>query len=84
MTARQEDGQIRIEVRDHDPGFPPDLLPRASDRCTQSDRARTTAGTGLGLAITAAIARAAGGNYSAANHPDGGTVVWITLPAIWT
>ncbi|MEU6009505.1 sensor histidine kinase [Streptomyces sp. NPDC047453] len=52
VTARQEDGQIRIEVLDHGPGFPPDLLPRAFDRFTQSDRARTTTGTGLGLAIT--------------------------------
>ncbi|MFF4793921.1 sensor histidine kinase [Streptomyces sp. NPDC001276] len=82
VTARQEDGQIRIEVRDRGPGFPPDPLPRAFDRFTQSHRARTT--TGLGLAIIAAIARAARGNYGAANHPDGGAVVWITLPAIWT
>ncbi|MGW3507269.1 sensor histidine kinase [Streptomyces sp. NPDC000994] len=30
VTARQEDGQIRIEVRDRGPGFPPDLLPGPS------------------------------------------------------
>ncbi|MFI2371216.1 ATP-binding protein [Streptomyces sp. NPDC018833] len=80
VIARREDGAIRIEVRDHDPGFPPDFLPRAFDRFTQADTARATTGTGLGLAITAAIARAAGGTYGAANHPDGGAVVWITLP----
>ncbi|MFF4759377.1 sensor histidine kinase [Streptomyces sp. NPDC001292] len=84
VTARHEDGQIRIEVRDHGPGFPPDFLLRAFDRFTQADHARTTTGTGLGLAITAAIARTAGGNYGAANHPDGGAVVWIILPAMWT
>ncbi|MEV6742323.1 ATP-binding protein [Streptomyces sp. NPDC051104] len=81
VTARHDDGQIRIEVRDHGPGFPPDFLPPAFDRFTQADAARTTTGTGLGLAITAAIARAAGGSHGAANHPDGGAVVWVTLPA---
>lgn len=80
VTARR-DGQIRIEVRDHGQGFPPDFLPHAFDRFTQADRARATTGTGLGLAITAAIARAGGGSHGAANHPDGGAVVWITLPA---
>nr|WTB36395.1 HAMP domain-containing histidine kinase [Streptomyces sp. NBC_00830] len=81
VTARRDDDQIRIQVRDHGPGFPPDYLPHAFDRFTQADTARATTGTGLGLAITAAIARAAGGQYGAFNHPDGGAVVWITIPA---
>ncbi|GGU84341.1 hypothetical protein GCM10010211_57860 [Streptomyces albospinus] len=80
MAAHE--GQVRVEVRDHGPGFPPDFLPHAFDRFTQADRSRATTGTGLGLAITAAIARAAGGDYGAYNHPDGGAVVWITLPAL--
>ncbi|UXY32768.1 HAMP domain-containing histidine kinase [Streptomyces sp. HUAS TT20] len=79
VTARPYEKQIRIEVRDHGPGFPPDFLPHAFDRFTQADRSRATTGTGLGLAITAAIARAADGAYGAFNHPDGGAVVWITL-----
>ncbi|GGJ70916.1 sensor histidine kinase [Streptomyces brasiliensis] len=81
VTARREDDRIRIQVRDHGPGFPTDFLPHAFDRFTQADRARATIGTGLGLAITAAIARAADGACGAANHPGGGAVVWITLPA---
>ncbi|MGW4822705.1 sensor histidine kinase [Streptomyces sp. NPDC004227] len=81
VTARRADGQIRLVVRDHGPGFPPDFLPHAFDRFAQADRARTTTGTGLGLAITAAIASAAGGSHGATNHPDGGAVVWITLPS---
>ncbi|MFE7979754.1 sensor histidine kinase [Streptomyces shenzhenensis] len=82
VSARPHGDQVRIEVRDHGPGFPPDFLPRAFDRFTQTDRSRATAGTGLGLAITAAIARAAGGAHGAYNHPEGGAVVWITLPAL--
>ncbi|WP_051877084.1 sensor histidine kinase [Streptomyces natalensis] len=81
-TARPDGDQVRIEVRDHGPGFPPAFLPHAFDRFTQADRSRATSGTGLGLAITAATARAAGGEYGAFNHPDGGAVVWITLPTL--
>ncbi|ALV30927.1 ATP-binding protein [Streptomyces sp. CdTB01] len=80
VTARPDGARIRIEVRDHGPGFPPDFLPRAFDRFAQADTARTTTGTGLGLAIAAAIARAAGGTYGATNHADGGALVWITFP----
>ncbi|EST35085.1 sensor histidine kinase [Streptomyces roseochromogenus] len=82
VTVRPGEKCIRIEVRDQGPGFPPDFLPHAFDRFTQADRSRATSGTGLGLAITAAIARAAGGQYGAFNHPEGGAVVWITLPPL--
>ncbi|MFD4605415.1 ATP-binding protein [Streptomyces sp. NPDC058464] len=74
--------QVRIEVRDHGPGFPPGFLPHALDRFTQADRSRATSGTGLGLAVTAAIARAADGEYGAYDHPERGAVVRIALPAL--
>ncbi|MER3426162.1 MAG: hypothetical protein C4299_03130 [Thermoleophilia bacterium] len=38
-------------------------------------------GTGLGLAIVAAIAQAHGGTAHAANRPQGGADVWLSLPA---
>ncbi|MGV9346696.1 sensor histidine kinase [Streptomyces spiralis] len=60
VTAEPDDGQIRVQVRDRGPGFPPGSLPHAFDRFTWADAARTTTGTGLGPAITAAIARSAG------------------------
>ncbi|OLZ62891.1 hypothetical protein AV521_40490 [Streptomyces sp. IMTB 2501] len=82
VTAHCDGERVRMEVRDHGPGFPPDFLLHAFDRFTQADRSRSTSGTGLGLAITAAIARAAGGQYGAYNHPDGGAVAWISLPAL--
>jgi signal transduction histidine kinase len=84
ISADAHGGQAAIHVRDDGPGFPPGFLPHAFDRFTQADRARSTAGTGLGLAITAAIARAAGGTYGAANRHDGGADVWITLPTATT
>lgn len=79
----QPDGHsVRIAVRDHGPGFPPEFLPHAFERFRRADdaRARTDGGTGLGLTIAAAIIGAHGGTIAAANHPDGGAVITLTLP----
>ncbi|MER3411824.1 MAG: sensor histidine kinase, partial [Thermoleophilia bacterium] len=46
-----------------------------------ADGARSGTGTGLGLAIVAAIAQAHGGTAHAANRPQGGADVWLSLPA---
>jgi C4-dicarboxylate-specific signal transduction histidine kinase len=39
-------------------------------------------GTGLGLAIAYGIVHEHGGTISAANHPDGGAVLTVDLPAL--
>ena len=44
-------------------------------------RAGMTTGTGLGLSIVASIAKAHGGQATAAARPDGGLEVLVTLPA---
>jgi signal transduction histidine kinase len=72
---------VHLEVRDHGPGIDPQFLPRALDRFTRADPARTGAGAGLGLAITAALARRNGGTLTATNHPHGGAMVTLALPA---
>ena len=73
---------IHFEVTDEGPGFPPDFLPRAFQRFSRVDssRARSNGGAGLGLAIVAAIATAHGGQASAANRPQGGAQVRLSLP----
>ncbi|MBE2317555.1 HAMP domain-containing protein [Solirubrobacter sp. CPCC 204708] len=79
LSARRVNGCVELHVRDEGPGFPPDFLPRAFERFTRADEARTRGGTGLGLAIVAAIATAHGGSAHAANR-ESGADVWLSLP----
>jgi signal transduction histidine kinase len=74
-----DNGRVVIEVRDHGPGMDPEFLPRAFDRFTSADTARTTRGTGLGLAITAALAHRNGGHVAATNADGGGAVFTLTF-----
>jgi two-component system sensor histidine kinase MprB len=67
-------------VRDHGPGFGTDDLPHVFARFYRSDAARATPGSGLGLAIVKDVAQQGGGGVTAANHPEGGAVVRMTLP----
>ncbi|HTI35011.1 MAG TPA: HAMP domain-containing sensor histidine kinase [Miltoncostaea sp.] len=78
VGARREDGVVRIVVRDHGAGIPPDFLPRATERFSRPDGARS-GGSGLGLAIVAAVARAHGGQVRL--RSDGReTVAELELP----
>ena len=79
LVALAHNGSVEIHVRDQGPGFPPAFLPRAFERFTRADEARSRGGTGLGLAIASAIAIAHGGTAHAANR-DPGADVWIALP----
>jgi two-component system, OmpR family, sensor kinase len=80
LSARREGSRVQLHVCDSGNGFPADFLPRAFERFSRADEARTAGGTGLGLAIVEAIAAAHGGTVGAANLPDDGADVWIELP----
>jgi two-component system OmpR family sensor kinase len=67
-------------VSDEGKGFPPDFIAAAFERFSRGDGGRGRGGTGLGLAIVQAIAKAHQGEAVAANLPDGGADVWLTLP----
>lgn len=80
LLARQRNGSVELHVLDEGRGFPPGLLPRAFERFTRGDAARSSGGTGLGLLIVRAIAEAHGGLAGAANREGGGADVWLSLP----
>jgi signal transduction histidine kinase len=76
-------GYARLTVRDTGSGIPPADLPHLFERFFRGDRARERSGgnTGLGLPIARRLAEAHGGTLDAANHPEGGAVFTLTLPA---
>jgi signal transduction histidine kinase len=80
LSAEQRDGLVELHVRDAGPGFPEEFRPRAFDRFSRADEARSRGGSGLGLSIVELVARAHGGATGVRNLPDGGADVWLSLP----
>jgi signal transduction histidine kinase len=77
-TRLYDGGSIVVTFRDTGPGIPDADLGRVFDGffTTKSE------GMGIGLAICQSIASSHGGAITAANHPDGGALFTITLPAM--
>jgi signal transduction histidine kinase len=70
------DETVTIEVRDEGPGIPAEVM----DRMFNPFFTTKDAGTGLGLAIVHQIAESLGGSVRAANHPQGGASLSLTVP----
>jgi heavy metal sensor kinase len=79
-ATRVTDG-LGLSVEDEGDGFDSEFLPRAFERFSQADQARTGSGAGLGLAIVDAIVAAHGGTVTATNRSPHGGSVQITIPA---
>jgi signal transduction histidine kinase len=69
-----------IRVRDHGPGFPPELLRDGPSRFRTADPNRSD-GHGLGLTIAVAQARVLSAELRLANAIDGGAEVTVALPS---
>lgn len=79
IQARQEEGMLELNVADHGPGLPPELLPRIFDKFVRAPDA-PAGGSGLGLAIVKGFVEAQGGHISIANGPGGGATFSIRVP----
>jgi len=81
VCVREERADLVIEVQDHGPGIPEEVLPHVFDRFYKASASRPRSeGSGLGLSIALENAHIHGGEITAANSPEGGAVFTLRLP----
>jgi signal transduction histidine kinase len=82
VDARAVEGAVHVRVADTGIGIPADRLESIFEPFVQLGRNLTSRheGTGLGLAISRDLARAMGGDLTAAAGVDGGSVFTLVLP----
>jgi PAS domain S-box-containing protein len=80
-AAHAESGEIEVTVQDEGIGIAPADVERVFERFVQGEAGdrRRFGGIGLGLYIVRQLARAQGGEVTAAARPDGGTIMRLTL-----
>ncbi|WP_157251459.1 sensor histidine kinase [Nonomuraea typhae] len=79
VRLRADAATVTVEVADHGPGLPADVLPHVFERFYKADAARARSeGSGLGLAIARENALLHGGDITVAPGP--GAVFTFTLP----
>ncbi|HEY6254399.1 MAG TPA: PAS domain S-box protein [Xanthobacteraceae bacterium] len=84
VAVEKRDDTIRISVRDHGPGIPPEFKEHIFEKFAQADAtdARQKGGTGLGLSIVKEIVTRLGGEVGFDDAPGGGTVFFVDLPGL--
>lgn len=85
VRCHDENGQVRLEVRDTGDGIGPELLPRIFERFRQADTSSTRQheGLGLGLSITKYIVDHLGGTITVhSNGPGTGAAFAVRLPLV--
>ncbi|MFC5345973.1 ATP-binding protein [Brevundimonas staleyi] len=84
VEAVRSGDQAVVTVSDDGPGLPEDELEIAFEPFQRGERSRNrqTGGAGLGLAVARQAARAAGGDVTLTNRPDGGLTATLSLPLI--
>ncbi len=77
VAIRERGGSLLVEIRDYGDGVPPEQL------ATIFEPFKTTRvrGTGLGLAVARRVVELHDGIITAENHPEGGAVFRVVIPA---
>jgi two-component system nitrogen regulation sensor histidine kinase NtrY len=75
LSARPEDGVVRIEIGDHGPGVPPDLAARLFDPYVTGK----SGGTGLGLALAKQTIEMHQGTIAFQATPGGGATFVVRM-----
>jgi two-component system, NtrC family, sensor kinase len=79
IDARAAGERVVVTVRDTGDGISPEAMSRIFEPFYTTKEVGK--GTGLGLAIVYGIVQEHGGHIRAANHPDGGAIFTVELPA---
>ena len=80
LHARQTGETVLLEIVDHGPGVPGDLLKERIFEPFQRLDAPARPGVGLGLAVAKGFAEAMGGTIAAVDTPGGGLTIQVTMP----
>jgi two-component system sensor histidine kinase KdpD len=80
ITARTEEGELRVAVCDDGPGLPAGQEDALFEKFVRGQQESSISGVGLGLAICRAIVEAHGGRMRAWNQLDAGACFEFSLP----
>jgi len=83
IAASADDAGVTLTIRDHGPGLPESSREEIFEPYVRlaHGREKSRDGSGLGLGIARGILREHGGDVRLDNHPDGGLVATVRLPA---
>ncbi|HYC43372.1 MAG TPA: ATP-binding protein [Noviherbaspirillum sp.] len=79
ISARREGERVVVQVKDRGPGLSDAVRAHLFEPFFTTKE--TGSGLGLGLAISAGIVADFGGSLTGSNHPDGGAVFTLDIPA---
>ncbi|WP_243358962.1 sensor histidine kinase [Fundidesulfovibrio terrae] len=82
VTGWNEDGQVRVLVRDEGEGIPGEDIPRIFERLYRGDKSRSHRGLGLGLSLVKAVLKAHGGDIQVTSEVGKGSEFVFSLPGV--